>query len=73
MWYRLPRVNVRCTSPKEQAENWKNTEEMHTVSEIRALQTETIERGSEDRHTEKLASVLFPERRAKISTPRTQT
>ena len=30
------------------------------MSEIRALQTESIEKGSEDRHTENLDSVLYP-------------
>lgn len=30
------------------------------MSEIRALQTENIEKGSEGRHTEKLESVLYP-------------
>jgi hypothetical protein len=32
MWDRLPHVDMRCTSPKEQAENGKDTEEKHTVS-----------------------------------------
>ena len=46
---------------------------MHTVSEIRALQTENIEKGSEDRHTEKLDPVLYPRKTGEISTPRIQT
>lgn len=44
MWDRLPRVDTRCTSPEEQAENWKDTEEMHTVSKYELFTQKIVRR-----------------------------
>jgi len=36
MWSRFPHVDMRCLSSEEKAENRKDTEEMHTASQVPA-------------------------------------
>jgi hypothetical protein len=72
MWGRLPHVDVRCLSSKEQAEDRKDTEEMHTVSQVQAP-CRRLRKRSEDGPMKKTVMVLYSQKdRAVFSAPRIQ-
>ena len=72
MWDRLSHVEMRCLSSKEQAEDRKDTEEMHTVSQVQAPCRRPRKR-SEDGPMKKNDINLYSQKdRAVFSAPRIQ-
>jgi len=62
MWGRFPRVDMRCLSSEEKAENRKDTEEMHTASRVQLLVKGLGSAAREDGITEKVDMVLYSQK-----------